>query len=268
MRQLWRGLLLSFLVLLVPRAGHAEDADSPGIKGTLALGVGLIPDYEGSSTYKATPYAEARVNLGNYYARFEGGSFRVNLIDSDTFHAGPLIGLRQSRGDVGSNAVAAMDHLSFSATAGGFLEYEHVAQDPRSAERATLTFDDGIAGETGGWTVTVRGVIRRPLDFIDRGLIAAVEADGSWASDRYMQTYFGVSLPDALASGLPPFRAGSGTKSVGVALSLDQFLSRKWSIGARFHYARLANDAADSPITAIAGSPNQFFAGLVIGYVL
>jgi outer membrane scaffolding protein for murein synthesis (MipA/OmpV family) len=159
-------------------------------------------------------------------------------------------------------------HIEDALTAGGFLEYEHIHEDPRAGERVELAAADSVTGHASGWDITLRGVVYRPVSFVDPGLIASLEADTDWASGNYMQTYFDVTAPDVIRSGLPPYSASEGFKSVGAALSLDQFLSRKWSVGVRFHYARLMNDAADSPVTHIEGSPNQYFVGLVVGYVL
>jgi outer membrane scaffolding protein for murein synthesis (MipA/OmpV family) len=239
------------------------------IEGYISLGAGVLPDYVGSKYYEAIPFATARVNYGNYYVRFEDAALRFNIIDSNSFHVGPLIGFQLDRGgSVDSPAVARMEHLQFGVTDGGFVEYEHVAQDPRSSERITIMAADGNINQSSGWTITVRGSITRPLAFINEGLIASVEADTTWGDRPFMRTYFGVNNSDAVRSGLPAYIASDGIEGVGVALSLDQFLSPKWGVGVRFHYMRLLNSAAHSPITAIAGSEDQFFAALVINYVL
>lgn len=238
------------------------------LKGFLSAGAGLIPDYKGSQYYEPTPYFDARLNYGNYYARFEGGNLRLNVIDSRSFHAGPIIGIRRGRDDSGSAAVSRMNNIDTGITHGGFIEYEHIAQDRREGERVTLSVVDGNINQDGGLAVTLQGVVRRPVKFLNPGLIASFEADVTWANRKYMQTYFGVNASDALTSGLPVYRTGSGFESVGTGFALDQFLSPKWSVGLRLHYARLTGNAADSPITAIEGTPNQFFAGLVIGYVI
>ena len=72
----------------------SQDSNSPWA-GYGSLGLSLLPEYEGSNSYILMPYAEGRLNYNNYYARFEGGALRFNLIDSEQFHAGPLIGFRQ-----------------------------------------------------------------------------------------------------------------------------------------------------------------------------
>lgn len=246
----------------------AATPKEPPVKGFISVGAGLMPDYLGGTNYTPVPYIDFRLNQGNYYIRFEGGDARLNLIDSSSFHAGPLLGFRPGRGDVENRQVSALAHVKDSLTGGAFVEWSHVHQDPRSAERLTLLADDDMTGQYTGWTVTARGVVRRPLEFIDPGFLAALEADASWGSAADMRHYFDVSPLGAIRSGLPVYGASEGMQSVGAALALDQFLSRKWSVGLRFHYARLLNSAADSPITRIDGSPDQYFAGVVVGYVL
>jgi outer membrane scaffolding protein for murein synthesis (MipA/OmpV family) len=252
---------------LCPAAAQGMGADDGGFHGNLSLGAALLPEYEGASSYMAAPYLEGQLSDGNYFARFEGGEFQFNLIDDSAFHAGPLIGYRLGRGDVASGAVSRLSHIRYSITTGGFLEYEHQAKDPRSGERITFSAADGSINTQTGWDLSLRAMAHRPVKFVDPGLIASLEADVDWSSNPYMQTYFGISAPQAAISGLPAFRAGSGFSSAGIAFSLDQFLSHTWSVGLRFHYARLFGDAAGSPVTAIAGARDQFFAGMVAGYV-
>ena len=249
-------------------AQAAKMAAEGGIQGYVSLGAGLMPDYEGASKYIVVPYADGQANLGNYFLRFDGGALQINLLDSDTWHAGPLIGYRMGRGDVYSGAVAAMQHIRYSMTEGGFVEWEHLAEDPRAGERVTLTASEGNINRDTGLDITLRGTIHRPLDFINPGFIVSLSADTAFGDGKYMDTYFGVNGPDALASGFPVFRGEAGLRKAGVSVSVDQFLSETWSVGLRLNYERLFGDAEASPVTAIAGSPDQMFGGVVLGYVL
>jgi outer membrane protein len=249
-------------------ASETPQKDSSKWAGYGSLGAAFLPEYEGSSSYVLLPYVEGRLNYGNYYLRFEGGALRFNLINDEHIHAGPLIGIRRGRGDV-NGPVHLLHHLDDTETAGGFIEWERVGEDPRNGETITLSADDAVYGEkTGGWNIVARATIRRPLEFVDPGFIVSLTGDLSWVSRPYMRKYFGVSAADAAASGLPAFDPGSGFDRAGVALSLDQFLSRHFSVGLRGYYGRMLGDAANSPVVSIAGSPNQWFAGAVAGYVL
>ena len=259
------------LLLAAPcRAGDVagkDDAESHW-DGYVSLGAGLLPDYDGSKYYEILPYVEGRLNYDNYYVRFEGAALRFNIVDDENFHAGPLMGFRRGRGATDSIAVSHLAQLDDTETAGGFIEWEHVADDPRSGESVTLTADDAMTDAPSGLAVVLRATIRRPVLDIDPGLIVSLEGDASWSSRQFMQTYFGVTPSEAAASGLPAFTARDGFSQVGVALSLDQFVSRHWGFGVRMHYGRYFDAAADSPVVSIAGSPDQYFLGVVVGYVL
>ncbi|MBU6297258.1 MAG: MipA/OmpV family protein [Alphaproteobacteria bacterium] len=237
-------------------------------EGYGAFGISLLPDYDGSKDYEGLPYIEARLNTGNYYAWIDGNDLRFNLIDDGHFHAGPTIGIRRGRQVVDNAAISRLPHFDDMMSTGAFVEYENIHDDPRAGERVTLIADDGVINVSGGWVVTLRGEIHRPLDFIDPGFIVSLEADANWADRDYMRTYYGVTPAASAASGLPAFDPSSGFDSVGAALSFDQFLSRHWDVGMRFHYARLTGGAAASPVTALVGSADQYFLALVAGYAL
>lgn len=242
----------------------SSGTDSPWA-GYGSLGIAFLPEYEGSNSYELLPYAEGRLNYNNYYLRFEGGQLRFNILDDEHFHVGPLIGFRRGRGNVNS-PVHLFKHLDDTETVGGFFEWEYVGKDPRYGATVTLSADDAVYGEKGsGWTIVGRVTARRPLDFINPGFIVSWSMDATWGSRSYMRTYFGVDAVDAAASGLPAYNPSSSVTSYGVALAVDQFLSRHFSVGLRGHYGRELGAAASSPVTR---NPNQWFAGAVVGYVL
>ena len=263
----WAAILCAAALFFAAAPGCADDADS-NWEGYGSLGVGLLPDYDGSKYYEVLPYIEARLNYGNYYARFDGGALRFNIVDDEAFHAGPLLGYRRGRGTVDSAIISKLSKFNDMLSAGGFVEWEHVADDPRSGESVMIAADDAVMGTRSGWQVVLRADMRRPVEAINPGFIVTVEGDATWSTDEYMQSYFGISPADSAASGLPVYSAGDGFSQLGAALCVDQFLSRHWSVGLRMHYGRMMSDAARSPITSVAGSPNQYFLGAVVGYVL
>ncbi len=181
MKKFCAALLCASVAIFAASPSRADEDDS-NWAGYASLGVGFLPDYDGSKYYEALPYLEAQVNYDNYYARFEGGSLRFNIVNDESIHAGPLFGLRRARGEVDSAPVSRLAHFDDSFTAGGFLEWEHLADDPRSGESVTLSADDAAEGTASGWQAVLRAEVRRPIEAIDPGFIVTLEGDATWSS--------------------------------------------------------------------------------------
>jgi outer membrane scaffolding protein for murein synthesis (MipA/OmpV family) len=94
----------------------------------------------------------------------------------------------------------------------------------------------------------------------------AVGAYTTWASNDYMETYFGVSAPDAASSGLPRYSAGSGLKDAGASLTGHYKFTKTWGVLGNLNYTRMLNDAEDSPLVGNVGDENQYTAVLALTY--
>lgn len=258
---------LPVVVLLLPVPLAAEEDsedDGPRFEARVAGGPTLVPEFEGASRYELAPYFEAQVYYGRYHLALNGPRARVNVVTHKHINAGPIISYQRGRDDVDTAQVDRLDRIKAAVELGGFIEYANRHDDdPLAVERLRLMVRQDVTGRHSGALVSLRGVIQRDIWL---GTVLALTAGATWASHDYMETYFGVSEPEAVRSGLAAFDANSGLKNVGGGVSINQFLSRHWSVGARFHYNRLTGDAADSPIVDDAGSANQFFGALVLGY--
>jgi outer membrane protein len=84
------------------------------------------------------------------------------------------------------------------------------------------------------------------------------------AESRFTRTYFDISALDAARSpyGIAPFASNGAYVAAGALASAEYRLTRRWSLLADAGYQRLLGDAADSPIVARLGSPNQFTGSL------
>ncbi len=82
----------------------------------------------------------------------------------------------------------------------------------------------------------------------------------SWGSDDYMNTYFGVTVGESIASGgfLAPFNPNSGFKTAGLAARTSYAWTDDVTLHLQGGWERFIGDAADSPIVK-AGSEDQFW---------
>ena len=82
-----------------------------------------------------------------------------------------------------------------------------------------------------------------------------------------MDTYFGVDNKDSNRSGLKKYSADGGPKDIVLMGGVVWYLSGSWATTAGLRYARLFNEAADSPVVDMRGSANQLIGGIGVAYM-
>lgn len=235
--------------------------------GFLGLGATYRPDYEGSDNYEAKIAAYGRYNmesgryisLGGTSGSERAARLKMNILTSKTsWEIGPVVQYRFKRGgDVENNKVSNMQTVPNEQEAGGFVGY-HAGDLFLSM---TGVYD--ISGESNGTLFYFNGLYHLPVN--DRFEMAA-GAYTTWASDDWMETYFGVSGPNAARSGLPKYSAGSGLKNAGVGLTGHYKFTRTWGMIGNVSYTRMLNDAEDSPLVKKVGDENQYTAVVALTY--
>ncbi len=119
-----------------------------------------------------------------------------------------------------------------------------------------------VADGHDGWLLTPEIHYRRKLA---ESWKLSFAASTTYASDDYMESYFGVTPADSGRSGLSTFSADEGFKDVSVSLSLAYGINEHWDLGVLGSWKRLLKDAEDSPVTDV-GNENQFIGGLFVTY--
>ncbi len=255
-------LILCLLAAVMAAAATPAVADDSGVaeregwRGSLTLGVGARPDYEGSDAYEAVPVPMARLEWRGFGFYAQGTRALFDVTPQRQLLAGPLLNYRFARDDVSDPRVDALPEVDGALEAGVFLGARlPTGDDPRQLLIPMVTFQHDVSGAHDGWLATARVsntfVLLRPL---------ALELAGSlsYASEDYQQSYFGIGPAGAAASGLAPYSPGAGFKDVSLQATLDLYVSETWSFGPTVIYSRLLGDAADSPLVEEAGSANQF----------
>ncbi|SMF53783.1 Outer membrane scaffolding protein for murein synthesis, MipA/OmpV family [Tistlia consotensis] len=248
------GLLLGGLSA---RAADWEgERDPHALHGSLSLGGGLAPDYEGSNHYQAVPAPAARLTWRGFGLSTRGTSVQLDLLPPSDVFGGPLFNYRFGRSSVADSRVDRLPGIDGAFEAGAFFGVKlSTGEDPRENFVPMVEFLHDVSGTHDGWLATGR----ISQTFVPwRPLSVRVGVSTTYASETYEQTYFGVSQAGAAASGLAPYSPGGGFKDVSVSAGFDFSLSKSWSVGPTLVYKRLLGDAADSPIVRDAGSADQF----------
>jgi outer membrane scaffolding protein for murein synthesis (MipA/OmpV family) len=244
------GLMITMmaLFLLVPTA-YAADYSIGG-------GIGVKPDYEGSSDYEMVllPAGSARFSNG-MYIQLLGLNLRANVIPSDMWRLGPVYNYRAERDNVENNQVDRMQEVSDANELGIFGGFEW---------NNWFVFLDVLA-DTGnaydGWYSTLKGGYNW---VIDDAWMLSMGGHATYANDDYMETYFGVSSRDAARSGLNRYNADGGMKDYGIDLGVNWNFARSWALRGIASVSQLVGDADnDSPVVD-EGSETQFLSGVMV----
>lgn len=94
---------------------------------------------------------------------------------------------------------------------------------------------------------------------INEQLMVMGSVGPTWADDKHMQSYFGVSPNQAARSGYKRYNADSGVKSVGVNIGAVYKINQNWDAMLMLSSEKLLDKAADSPITKEDTNSSVFF---------
>ena len=268
-----------------PAAAQEEaEAPSASVEGTeammggdyLAVGFGgaLVPSYDGSDDYTFSVLPVIQGSVGGVGISPRPGGAALDIIaDSGPgphFAFGPSARLRLNRnGDVKDPVVALLPErdtaLELGPTVGISVSRVLHAYDSLSLD-VDARWD--VLGAHGGMVVSSYLAYTTPLS---EGIVAVLSFGGEYGDGEFMDYYHSVTPADAAASGLPGFDADGGIRNLGAQLLLAIDLNGDlrdggWGLFAIGGYSRMLGDAADSPLTSIRGSADQWIAGAGIGY--
>ncbi len=229
----WSIWTLDDLTALMPRLDGRE--------WDIRLGAGavVVPKYEGAKKLKAMPMPLIDVTWRDrvYLNPVNGaGVYLVNTPNIDlgvgmTYRFGrdqddgpKLKGLGDVDGGLAGRIFAAY-------WAGPFSVYANATSDFGGRQSAT-----GEVGALGLLPLSEKVALR-------------ATAFTTWADNRNMETFYGVTATQSARSGLAQFNAKGGFKRADAAIALNYQITPSWSLDVSVGTGYLMGDAADSPVT-------------------
>ncbi|KQY95850.1 hypothetical protein ASD21_04900 [Caulobacter sp. Root1455] len=254
----------AFALSAAPADAQVSDVADATVLGwslsNLRIGLRFAPDYMGSDDYRLRPSGSINISRRGRQPTFGAPDDGVSLglFGGQDWSAGLSGRWRSGRDDDGD--LKGFAKIDGTVEAGAFVNYW-----PKDWLRLRGEARHGFGGH-GAW-VTDLGA-----DFIWREapLVVSVGPRLSWGEDKFIRTYFSVDPADAARSpfGITPYAPDGAAWTAGLVVSAERRVSRHWSVAAVGQYRRLLGDAADSPIVADLGSPDQFSATLGVRYTL
>jgi MipA family protein len=246
-------------IALAPLAAQAQ-MEIPDYNW-LGAGVRARPAYDGSAARETELIPSVRYFGGPWFARTTQGILEsgARLEASRELHVGAQLAYEAGR--KASEAPFLSGHgvpdIHYTASAGVHAEWDrHLGPMPitlLARLRQALDTDRGAQADLR-FTAGVLGW---------RALSAALFIQGTWASAKSNQSYYGVSNELSASSGLPAYSPGGGLlyTTGGVLYGID--LGRSWLIVGNLEARRLQGAAARSPL---AEQPTSRYASASLAY--
>lgn len=220
--------------------------------------VQVAPTYEGSQSYRVigVPVILPGANDDpDKRFQFRGlDHLQWALVSSNGFQFGPLAGYRMGRDQDDGRLLHGLGDIDGGLVGGAFASYRF------GALRASISYHHQLTGDETG------GVVRLGLDgrhAVSKTVRITGGVGVTWADDDYMQSFFGITAAQALASGRAAYTAEAGLKDVNLNVGTELDLTPQWTLRLNGRYARLTGDAADSPVIE---SRDQWSGGAAITY--
>lgn len=280
----FRTLALPLLVFAAtPALAQSRDtpppADTGGDFAIVGAGAGILPDYEGSDDYRWSPVPAAIGRVSGFNFQLIGNRLSVDLIPDGggpgiDFQVGP-VGVvnfnRTSTRRIEDPRVKALGELGTAFELGGYVGVGKTGVITSDYDRlsVSVSYRTDVSGVSDAGILTPSISYMTPLS---RKALVAVFASAERAENGQMDTYFGVTPGQSLASKLAAYDPDGGWRSwtlgAGTAVSLTGDLTGGLQLVGGGTYRKLTGDAADSPIVRVAGSPNQWmgFLGLAFSF--
>ena len=258
-----------------PAAGQLPTAEEVNTRDTLTIagGVGITADYEGSDDYRLIPAAAVRGRYHGIAFTTRGAYLYVDVIPRGSSKVdvefGPAIGARfNKRRHIDDDVVELLPKTKTAIEAGGFAGIGISGlTNPydRLGFRVDVLHDIGNAHEST--------VISPNVEFstpVSRSTYIGLNAGMEFVSNKYADYYYSITPAASLASGLPVFDADGGIKNWKVGVLVNQSLSgdllHGFSIFGTGQYSHLQGDFKRSPIVSDRGSASQWLAAAGLAY--
>lgn len=253
-------LTLIFLSFQMTTAQTGSNNSEPKkVNFIVGGGLGFVPQYEGSNDILLIPGLTLSANWkSGQYIRLAGLGINANILSNKKWEFGPRLGFKLPRDEsiVDNTNVSLLKELDFALSAGLFTRYKFGKGfdiEANYTQDISGVNDGGLANLEVGYNWKIKKFINR------------IAVNTSYATDNYMDTYFGVNAYNIGTSNLQFYDIDAGIKDVGASLTSIYVINKKWMLVGRLSYKNLLNKVADSPIV-IEGSNHQLSGGIALTY--
>ena len=220
------------------------EPDLPQWRTIAGLGADVQPVYDGARAYKVSggPVVDIYYRDVAFFSTGEGLGY--NLLHGDHYQVG--LGLtydlgRKEKDDY--NNLHGMGDISAAPVAKLYASVVLSRRFPLILRVSARQFMGGAQGAVGDAGVYI------PLPGSSKSFVMFAGPSITVATHHYLQTLYGVTEQQSIASGHPAFEiTHSGTANAGVGFSATKFLGSHWLLNLDAAISQIRGDPAYSPL--------------------
>lgn len=220
-------------------------------KVTIGAGAIYMPEYEGSDKFDVNPLPIVSAEFGDR-VRVDITGVTVDLYERDGFRVGVKGGYERGRKEDDSDYLRGLGDIDAGGVIGGIVSYEHGPFEVYGRLDKTIGGSDGLTGTVGA-----------KASYKYERFIFSADVSGTWADDKSMESYFGITSAQSVSSGLAQYDAKAGVKRIDIKGSISYMMTENWLVTGAAGAGFLVGDAKDSPVVKDDVQP---FAMLGIAY--
>lgn len=220
-------------------------------KVTVGAGAIYMPEYEGSDKFDVNPFPIFSAEFGERVSVDITG-VTVDLYETNGFRVGIKGGYELGRKEDDSDYLRGLGDIDAGGVIGGIVSYDVGPLQAYAKLDKTIGGSDGLTGTVGA-----------KASYRYERFIFSADVSGTWADDKHMESYFGITSAQSARSGLAQYDAEAGVKRVDLKASITYMMTENWLVTGAAGAGFLMGDAKDSPVVKDDVQP---FAMLGVAY--
>jgi outer membrane scaffolding protein for murein synthesis (MipA/OmpV family) len=218
--------------------------DLPEWRTVLGVAADTQPVYAGADAYRVQGGPVINIQYSDIAFLSTGDGLGVNFLRGDHYRVGAAIAYDRGRVERDDYTnLRGMGNIDPAPVAKLFATYVLSKKFPlilRVDARQILGGADGTVGDAGLYI---------PLPGSSKKFVMFAGPSITLGTHHYLQSEYGVSQAQSLASGHPAFDAHAGMVSVGVGFSATRFITNHWLLNLDAALTKLKGSPDISPIT-------------------
>jgi outer membrane scaffolding protein for murein synthesis (MipA/OmpV family) len=218
--------------------------DLPEWRTVLGVAADTQPVYAGADAYRVQGGPVINIQYSDIAFLSTGDGLGVNFLRGDHYRVGAAIAYDRGRVERDDYTnLRGMGNIDPAPVAKLFATYVLSKKFPlilRVDARQILGGANGTVGDAG---------LYMPLPGSSKKFVMFAGPSITLGTHHYLQSEYGVSPAQSLASGHPVFDAHAGMDSVGVGFSATRFLTNHWLLNLDAALTKLKGSPDISPIT-------------------